>query len=119
MPGFSSGFNVGYEAFSAERLTGVGRGSKPSKSRYPRKIMIDGMLHLVFSPQQERQLLSEYRARIEADAIEAFDAKPEAVKPMKTKIMRVARRVAEVDTRESEWLQRLIDEDDEILTAIH
>ena len=83
--------------------------------------MIDGVVYWVCSPEEERQLLREYRERLEREALALAleDAPPAEVKRARVKVVRAQKRVEKVDDREDEWLERLRREDEEILLILH
>ena len=112
-------FTVSYVAAVEER-PGGGRGSKKAKSKYPRRVVIDGVIYWVNSAAEERALLAKYQAKVEADALmlAVSDAPEEAVKRAKVRVKRAQARIEAVDTREDEWLQRLRDEDEDILMVV-
>ena len=91
------------------------------RGRYPRRVVIDGVTYWANSAAHERQLLEAHRSKVEADALvlAITNAPADVVAKAKVKVKRAAARVAQVDTREDEWMQRLRDEDDEILLVLH
>ena len=115
-----SGLSAGVTDGSAVAPTGGGRGSKKAKGKYPRKIVIDGVVYYVNSAAEERRLLAQHQAKVEADALmlAVSDAPETVVKKARVKVKRAAARLEAVDTREADWLQRLRDEDEEILMVV-
>jgi hypothetical protein len=89
---------------------GVGKYSK-KRNRYPRRVYIDGKAHWVSSPEEERQLLEARRDRL----IEALREEDSPAPKLKKQIVKVERRIDNVAEREKAWLQKLYDEDEEIL----
>lgn len=112
---FASGgaIQVG-DVIVAEATTGGGK--KRRRSKYPRRVMIDGVLQWVRNAQEERQLLQAMadRARDAAKVAEALED-TQLAETIKTRSIRIEKRIATVDTREAEWRQHLINEDEEIL----
>tara|TARA_R110000772_G_scaffold4094_6_gene14475 strand:+ start:120 stop:1286 length:1167 start_codon:yes stop_codon:yes gene_type:complete len=104
---------------AAKENLGAGGGSK-RRSKYPRRIIIDGQIYWVNSAAEERALLAKHQAKVEAEALTLAitDAPAKEVKAAKVRVQRVQRRIEAVDNREDEWLARLIDEDDEILAIV-
>lgn len=107
--------------FAPTAPPGGGRGAKGGACRYPRRVLIDGVVHWVKSAAEERRLLEAYRARLEREALTlALEEAPKAkVAKARMKVVRAQRRVESVDTREEEWLDRLREEDEIILCTIH
>lgn len=97
-----------------------GKGGK-RKSKYPRRVYIEGQLYTVKSAEEERELLRQWQERVEAEALRlALEGAPkQTIARAKVKVVRAARRVEEVDNREAEWIARLMDEDEEILILLH
>lgn len=103
--------------------TGGGRGAKgrrKRKAKYPRRISIDGVLHLVKSYQEEQRLLAAYREKLEREALELAleDAPAKEVAKAKVKVVRAQRREEESEERADEWLSRLREDDEIILAAL-
>ena len=100
---------------------GIGHGTKARRSKYPRRVSIDGRLVFVQSAEEERRLLAAWVARLEARklALEVSDAAPAKVAAVRVKLARVERRVAKVDDREAAWHARLQSEDEELLLILH
>ena len=96
-----------------------GGGKKRHRSKYPRRVMIDGVLHWVRNAEEERQLLQAMadRAKDAAKVAEALGDEKLA-KQARKKAVKIARRREAVDTREDDWLARLLDEDEEILMVL-
>ncbi len=115
-------FTITVEAATDPRLLGGGSGAKKyRKTRYPRRVFIDGKLYTVDSAAEERELLRAYRERleIEANSLEAQDVPRETVKKARLKVIKAENRIAAVDDREQVWLERLRREDEEILLVYH
>ena len=111
---------VPYEDFSGKTeqvvvtpaaTTGGGIGGKKRRrtNRYPRWVLIDGQRVRVQSAEEERRLLAAYQRRLEAEkaALEAQDASPAEVAPLRVKVARVERRLDAVADREAEWKAKL------------
>ena len=98
---------------------GIGHGRR--RSKYPRRVSIDGRLVLVQTAEEERRLLAAWAARLEARnlALEVSDAAPAKVAAVRVKLARVERRVAKVDEREAAWRAKLQSEDEELLLILH
>ena len=99
--------------------TAGGRRRK-GRGRYPRRIYIDGRIYVAQNAEEERRLLTEWRNRVEAEAIElALEEAPKAeIARARVKVVRAARRLEQVDDREDEWISRLRREDEEILAVL-
>ena len=95
--------------------------SKKRKSKYPRRVSIDGKLYTVKSADEERELLEAYRAKLEREALTLAleDAPKEQVAKAKVKVIRAQRRIEEVEDGAQAWLDHLREEDEIILSAIH
>ena len=106
------------EATVAEDTTGGGSSREKTKrrSRYPRRVVIDGAVYWVNNADEERRLLQAMaeRAREQAQIAEAL-GDTELAETVRRKSVRIQRRVRKADDREAEWLARLRDEDDELL----
>lgn len=89
---------------------------KSRKKKYPRRVMIDGVLHWVRNAEEERQLLQAVidRARDAAKTAEALNDVELAAK-IKVRAVKIEKRLAKVDARADEWRQQLLNEDEEIL----
>ena len=102
-----------------ETSTGGGIGKR--RSKYPRRVLIGGNLVWVRSASEERELIAQYIARLEAQAerLTEQQAPPAKVARARVAIVKAARRLEKVDDREAQWLARLQDEDEEILLLLH
>lgn len=98
-----------------------GKRGKGGKRKYPRRIVIEGRVYTVKSAEEERELLRQWQERVEAEALRlALEGAPkQTVAKARVKVVRAQRRVEEADNRESEWIARLMDEDEEILLLLH
>lgn len=108
-------------AVSAAAALGGGSGAKKyRRSRYPRRVSIDGRLMWVKSAEEERELLRAWLAREaeEASTLQAQDAPVIKVKKARMVVKRVENRIADTYDREAAWLDKLRREDDEILLAL-
>ena len=110
--------DVCVEVAAETPATGGGKSKyrKSARSKYPRRVMVDGVLHWVRNANEERQLLQALadRAETAAKLAVALDDKPLA-KRINKRTATIAKRMEAVDDRESDWLRQLIEEDDEIL----
>ena len=90
------------------------------RSRYPRKVVIDGVVYSVKSPEDERELLQTIaeKASVGAKILKGLGDE-ETAKRAQRKAIRIEKRVKKVDNRAEAWLQALRDEDEEILMVIH
>lgn len=98
---------------------GGGRGQKASRRlRYPRRIMVDGRLYIVSSPEEERQLLESlaHRALVEAEEVERTQPVQAAKKRRLAK--RIQRRVEKAEDASQRWQEFLEQEDEEILSFL-
>lgn len=98
-------------------LTGGGSGAK--RKKYPRRVFINGRVVVVQNAAQERQLMAELSAKAKEQAAIAQALGDEVIaKVIEKKAAKLERRVEAVDTRERDWLQRLRDEDEEIISIL-
>ena len=88
----------------------------PYRQRYPRRISIDGTVYWVNSPEEERALLEAFRAKLERQA--ELAQTPKRKKTLTLRVRRVTKRIEKVDNQEEIWLERLRQEDEEILTLL-
>ena len=97
----------------------AGGGASRRARKYPRWVVINGQRFRVWNAEEERQLLQAMaeRAEVAAKTAEALGDKPLAKEALRRKV-RIEKRIATVDDREQEWLRRLMDEDEEILTIL-
>lgn len=97
----------------------TGGGKSRRRSRYPRKVVVDGVVHVVNSPEEERRLLQALfeRAQDAAQVAEGL-GDTQLAQQIQKRAVRIRKRVEAVDNREQEWLQRLMDEDEEILVLL-
>ncbi len=107
-----------------KRLGGGKFKGKRGRDRYPRRVFIEGKSYWVKNADEERALLAAYQARLEAEKEKLETVAPtpvvaEKVRKAAIKIARVERRIEKTATREAEWLERLRQEDDEILLMVH
>jgi hypothetical protein len=102
-----------------ETSTGGGRGSK-RRNKYPRRVVINGVVYWVSSAAEERVLLAQHQASVEAEALllAVSDAPAEEVKAAKVRVQRVQRRIEATDTREADWMEYLLQEDEEIISLV-
>lgn len=102
-----------------EESTTTGGGKKRKRTKYPRRVMLGGFLYWVNSPEEERQLLAAMaeRAREQAKIAEALGDK-ELGTTIRKRAIRVEKRIEAVDTRESDWISRLLEEDEELLVML-
>lgn len=97
----------------------TGGGKKRRRSKYPRRVMIDGVLHTVRNAEEERRLLQAIveRSQDAAKTAQALGDEQLAKQSSKSAV-RISKRVAKVDSREDEWIRRLYEEDEELLLLI-
>ena len=97
----------------------VGGGIDRRKSKYPRRVAARGRLYVVRNADEERALLLalEQSALDQAQIANALGDEVTAMRAKKV-ARKITKRVEAVDDREAEWLQRLRDEDEEILTIL-
>lgn len=99
---------------------GGGSYTRRRKGRYPRRVSIGGRLYWVRNAEEERELLRQWQAQVEQEALELAlsDAPAEEVARARVKVVRAARRLDDVVSRETDWLERLRAEDEEILSVL-
>lgn len=99
---------------------GGGRGAK-GRGRYPRRVIIGGRVYWVKNAEEERRLLADYIASLEAHKarLEERKAPETSVAKARVAIVRAERRLEKVDDREARWHAKLKDEDEEILLLLH
>ncbi len=83
------------------------------KTRYPRRIYINGKIYWVNSPEEERRLLRQWLDSLEMKA--QAETEPVAVQRARRLVVRTQRRLAKVDARELEWDRILREEDEELI----
>ena len=119
--------NLGFAASPGEAVAevattpaGGGKGYGRRRSRYPRRVYIEGRLYVVQNAEEERRLLREWQERVEAEALAlALEDAPKAeIAKARVKVVRAARRLEQVDDREDDWISRLRREDEEILAVL-
>lgn len=100
--------------------TGGGIGKRKRKlAGYPRRVLIDGRVVVVNSPEEERALLRAMAERASAAAkAEAAVGHVEVARQRLRVVKRVENRLASVDDREAEYVRRLHEEDEELITLI-
>lgn len=98
---------------------GIGKRRKRAYAGYPRRILLNGTLYTVQSPEEERRLLESFIERESAQvANDAAAGRVEKAKKRRLVVRRAERRIDALADREAEHVRRLHDEDDEILTLI-
>lgn len=115
-------FTVTADVEASATPDGGGRGAKSRrKSKYPRRISIGDRLVWVKSAEEERELLAQYVAKLEAEKarLEAKNAPKRQIAQAKVAVVRARRRIERVDDWEAAWLERLRQEDEEILLLLH
>lgn len=120
--------NLGFAASPGEaavvadvvRKGGAGGYKRRRRYRYPRRIMVEGRTYWAKSAEEERAILEQYLARVEAEALELVqnDAPPQEIAQARVQVVRAVRRLDETDERETAWLDRLRREDEEILAVL-
>ena len=97
----------------------VRRGGK-SRKRYPRRIMVGGVVYWVYSEEQERNIVAKYAESLEREALTlALENKPKAVvAKARIKVVRAQRRVERLDAEVADAIERIIEEDDELIIAL-
>lgn len=100
-------------------VTRAGGGSGAKRKKYPRRVFVDGQVVVVRNADEERGLLRAMADRAsDQAAIAAALESPEIAKTARAKAVKLIKRIEAVDDREAAWLQRLRDEDEEILTIL-
>jgi hypothetical protein len=98
----------------AEETKGGGK-SKQGR-HYPRWVVVNGQRYYVNNAEEERRLLRLLQEKTEEAAKIAAALGDETLAKQATKrAVRIEKRQKTVDDREAEWLQRLQDEDEELL----
>jgi hypothetical protein len=107
-------FTISY--IPAVSRAGAGMGAKRyTRSRYPRRVVIDGKVYWVNSPQEERDLLELLLASAKEEVAEAAPAQ----RPRKRVVVkRLETRLEKVEEQEEAWLRYLRDRDEEIIAIL-
>lgn len=97
------------------RTGGIGH----RRRKYPRRVAARGRLFTVKNADEERELLRELE-QAALDQAQIAEALGDEVTAMRAKKLahKIDKRVTAVDSREAAWLQRLRDEDEELLTLL-
>ena len=94
-------------------------GGKKRRSKYPRRVYINGKAHWVRNADEERELLRAHIATLEARVERETVAKgPSKAKPTLRVLRRYQKRLEAVDQRADDWLAHLRAEDEEILILL-
>ena len=97
----------------------VGGGIGKRRKKYPRRLYAKGRIYLVKNAEEERKILEELAQAAEEQAKVAAALGDEVTARRALKLSRkIIERVESVDSRETDWLKQLQDEDDEILLLL-
>lgn len=106
---------LGISAGSAESVAAGGASSRARRrSRYRRRVLIDGKLVVVRSPQELEELLREYDAQLRA-RLERAEERKEPTKAIKRRIKIVERRIEKVEQEIVDWRAQRRKRDEEVL----
>lgn len=94
-------------------------GEEPGRRRgkYPRRVYIDGRLVTVRNAEEERELLRQWLESLQQTIVES--EKPAEVVEARRAAIRVAKRIAKVDTRADAWAAQLRQYDEELVILLH
>lgn len=110
--------STGAEDVVVATAGGIGK-RKRRYAGYPRRILLDGQIIVVQSPEEERALLRAMAERASEQAqTEAAAGNVEAAKRRMRIVKRAETRMRTVDSREADYIRRLHDEDEELVSLI-
>lgn len=101
-------------------VTTAGGASSKARGKYPRRVYVDGQLITVRSADEERDLLRALHDKARAVLAQAEQAESQpAIEAAHKRVVKIARRIEAVASREDIWLERLRAADEELLILLH
>ena len=102
-----------------EEAGGGGGSKKRRKRRKPRTVYIGKRRHTIWTPEQERRLVEQFRRELEDERkVAAMAADAGRERQMRRLVTRQDRRLADIEERRAAWLEQLRRDDDEILLVL-
>lgn len=92
-----------------------GGGKKKRYARYPRRILMDGRLYTAHSAEDERRLLQAFLDRARETAA---SEPPEIAAETMKRAVRIQKRIEKAAERETQWMRRLQEMDEELLILL-
>lgn len=114
--GYSIGGAVIPPVVAAVTAGGFAEGRR-RRGKYPRRLYIDGRLVTVRNAEEERELLRQWLESLKQTIVES--EKPAEVVKARRAAIRVAKRIAKVDTRADAWAAQLRQYDEELVILLH